>query len=163
MMIVAVVSPLTPTIETAYAQSDTVRKSDELLQDILRKQPPSQRDGSERKTSAPSATTRKSEARATLDGRWRVSQKCNQGQFEVELNITHSSPTEFSGTSKGITTGQSSTIVDGHLKDGNVKFTRVAGPLSDRWTAKMSGSGRFSGTSVGPGYNCSYTAVRARN
>jgi hypothetical protein len=162
MALIAVVSPVVPTVGTAYAQSDTVRKSDELLQDILRKQPPSQRDGSERKTSAPSAT-RKSEARATLDGRWRVSQKCDRGQFEVELNITHSSPTEFSGTSKGISTGQSSTIVDGHLNDGNVKFTRVAGPLSDRWTAKMRGSGRFSGTSVGPGYNCSYTAVRARN
>lgn len=163
MALIAVVSSLTPTVKTAHAQSDTVTKSNELLQDILRKRPPSQRGSDERETTAPSVTTRKSGGRATLNGHWRVSQKCNHGRFEVELDITHSSPTEFSGTSKGITTGLSSTIVDGHLKDGNVKFTRVAGPLSDRWTAKMSGSGRFSGTSAGPGYSCSYTAVRQRN
>jgi hypothetical protein len=163
LSVMAVVAVASLAIETAHAQSDTVKKSNELLQDILRNPPPSQRGGAARETTAPSTTTRKGGGPVTLNGHWLVRQKCNQGQFEVELNITHSSPTEFSGTSKGITTGHASTIVNGQLKDGNVTFTRMVGPLSDRWTAKMSGPGRFNGTSAGPGYTCSYTAVRQRN
>ena len=115
-----------------------------------------------RERAAPARTkpARATTARATLNGLWRVNQKCNQGQFEVELDITHSTLTEFTGRSKGLTTGQSASIVDGHLEDGNIEFRRIAGMLSDRWVAKMNGTGRFSGTSAGPGYTCSYTAVR---
>ena len=96
---------------------------------------------------------------ASLNGQWRVNQNCDRGKFEIELSITHTSPTEFKGSSLGITTGQRSQIVNGRLLGDDLRFTRQSNLLSDQWSAKLSGPGRFSGTSIGPGWRCSYTAV----
>ncbi len=99
-------------------------------------------------------------AARSLNGRWTVSQDCTQGRFEVELTIKHTSPTEFTGTSVGITTGAHSQITDGRLQGNRLTFSRALGSFSDRWTAQLTGPGRFSGSSAGRAWRCSYTAVR---
>lgn len=100
-------------------------------------------------------------ARRSLSGRWVVKQKCNTGEFEIELTIKQSSPTSFTGSTIGITTGKHAKIADGRIDRNTVTFTRKLGVLSDRWTAHLKGTGRFTGTSVGVAWRCSYTAKKS--
>mgnify|MGYP003352361443 FL=1 len=95
-----------------------------------------------------------------MNGVWRVRQDCNRGKFEVELTLKHTSATEFSGTSFGVTTGQSAQVTGGRIDGKTITFMRQAGPVSDRWTVQLLSAGRFSGTSSGPAWQCTYTATR---
>jgi hypothetical protein len=108
----------------------------------------------------PTVARRAQPAASPLEGSWLVKQDCTQGKFEIEIKFSHTSPTEFTGDSIGITTGARSRIVDGRINGNRVTFTRQAGPLADRWTAQLKGPTRFSGTSAGPAWRCSYTAAR---
>ena len=107
---------------------------------------------SSEKTVAASATP--------MNGMWLVRQNCDRGKFEIELNLKHSSASEFSGSSVGITTGQRSQITNGRIEGDKVTFTRASGAFSDQWTARLKGPGRLSGASSGPAWNCTYAAVR---
>jgi hypothetical protein len=121
---------------------------------------PAARPAEKRKPSAARAAETSRPAGASVNGRWRVSQTCNHGKFEIELQIKQTSETEFSGTSRGLTTGAVSQIVGGRIDGNSVTFSRRATGLSDHWTAQIIAPGRFRGTSSGPAWRCTYTAVR---
>ncbi|MBI4275519.1 MAG: hypothetical protein HY659_12560 [Rhizobiales bacterium] len=107
-----------------------------------------------------SRETAKRSTAAALSGTWRVSQICNHGKFEIELDIKQTSATEFSGSSRGLTTGANSQIVGGKIDGNRVSFQRRAAGLSDRWSAQIERPGHMVGTSAGPVWRCSYTATR---
>lgn len=97
---------------------------------------------------------------ASLSGTWRVSQSCNHGKFEIELDIKQISATEFAGSSRGLTTGANSQIVGGKIDGNRVSFQRRAAGLSDNWSARLERPGRMIGTSASPVWRCSYTATK---
>lgn len=114
-------------------------------------------------TEQPPIRTKSERALSTgfpMNGTWFVKQDCDRGKFEIELSLKHTSASEFSGSSVGRTTGQKSQITGGRVRGSSVTFTRQAGGLTDQWGARLSGPGRFSGTSTGPAWQCRYTAVR---
>lgn len=97
----------------------------------------------------------------SLNGTWHVRQKCNTGDFEILLSLKHSSPTSFSGSGQGLTTGSVSTVVDGQLSGRSVSFRRPGGLTGDSWTGTLSGNGRsFSGSTKGALWQCTYSASK---
>lgn len=95
----------------------------------------------------------------SINGRWLVSQICDTGKYKIELTFQQTSPTGFTGTSVGLTTGAQSQISNGRLAGNTLTFSRD-GISSDRWVAHFNGPRQFSGTSSGSLWHCSYTAVR---
>ena len=94
---------------------------------------------------------------ASINGRWLVSQNCDTGKFKIELTFQQTSPTGFTGTSVGLTTGAQSQISNGRLAGNTLTFSRDG---LDRWVAHLNGPRQFSGTSSSSLWHCSYTAVR---
>lgn len=97
---------------------------------------------------------------ASINGRWLVSQNCDTGKYKIELTFQQTSPTGFTGTSVGLTTGAHSQISDGRLSGNTLTFSRD-GISSDRWVAHLNGPRQFSGTSSGSLWHCTYTAHKA--
>ena len=88
--------------EPAHAQSDTVKKSNELLKDILRK-----RDSSQRRKTTPTVRSRKPERARDLRpaqshgrfvGRWRLDANCTTGHYIITVNITSATAANVSGS-----------------------------------------------------------------
>ena len=95
----------------------------------------------------------------SINGRWLVSQTCDTGKYKIELTFQQTSPTGFTGTSVGLSTGAHSQISNGRLAGNTLTFSRD-GISSDRWVAHLNGPRQLSGTSSGSLWHCSYTAVR---
>ena len=150
-LIAAAIMPLSVSIASAQAGSigGTIGKQGKSAS------------GSEEVQKPPKGVRSRAQSAAPLmGGSWLVKQDCNHGKYQVELNLTHTSPSEFTGTSLGITTGLQSQVVDGRINGNSVTFTRQAGGLKDLWTAQLKGPGRFAGTSKSSAWRCTYTAVR---
>ena len=109
----------------------------------------------DQESGAPNASPQRRQERSTvsgppsINGRWLVSQNCNTGQYKIVLTFQQTSPTEFTGTSAGLTTGAQSQISNGRLSGNTLTFSRD-GISSDRWVAHLNGPRQFSGTSSRP-------------
>lgn len=94
---------------------------------------------------------------AVMNGSWHVRQKCDTGEFEILMVLKHSSPTTFSGSAKGLTTG-AATTVNGSISGSSITITRGVTLGTDHWTGRLNGSRSFSGSTQAPLWKCTYTA-----
>lgn len=154
-----------------YPQSETVRESNELLKDILRKRDLSEPDKGGRKTTpAAKSPTRKraresrpAQSHGRFVGRWRLDADCTTGHYIITANIKSATATDVSGSTSS-TSGFGTTILDGKVTGNTIRFRRRTKnsliKTTDTVTGHLAGASRMTGDIRGGIGSCRFTATR---
>ena len=160
--------------ESAHGQSNVVKESDALLDDILRRRGPSKAQPKSQQDAAPRSTKGDRERRGAkapsrsaggFVGTWRMDAKCPTGNYVITLNITAASKTTVAGTSIS-TSGFNTIILDGSVSGNNIRFRRQSSNIpvkvTDTVHGRLTGASAMTGTIAGgvQPSSCNFTATR---
>jgi len=156
----------------AMAQSSTVKESDKLLQDILRKRKPAKGEPKRKKKAAPGKKQKARKKRTggtgaprggRFAGRWTMKAVCGTGTYTIKVNLTRASGSRVAGTTSS-TSGFSTNILGGKVSGNSIRFRRRTAKsifqVTDTVSGKLTGPGRMAGTITGGITKCKFTARR---